>query len=429
MDQMSINYPEYQKWTFDMMLHASSKELTEINLLNHWVNLASSDDLYVFESARLGRQLPEVKIKRTNGDEYDVLNFGCYNYLGYAHHPEVIAAAIEGLQLYGLGASAAPLVSGKLHIHTELENALKAFMGDPKKSISLFTSGYGANVGAIQAFMSPGCHIVLDRQSHMSILEGARTSDANIHYFRHNDAEFLEKVLKRIKPSESRILVCTEGVFSTDGTYGNLKEIISVAKKYGAYVLVDEAHSTLIAGQNGRGVAEMENVLNDVDLYIMTFSKAFGGVGGALWASDAIIQYVNWYAKNRMFSCALDPAVTSGLIKVIELAQSQDGARRRESIKQNASYMRSLLRGKVDLVEASTWILGIIYGDESKTLQVNDYIQRRGLEASIIQFPAAPKNKARLRLFISSEHTTEHLDAAAEILLDAAKKFNFHKEM
>lgn len=416
---------EYLKYTLDMMMRGSSKDLAEIEFFNSWKSAASKNDQYVFETERLGMQLPEVTVRRANGDHYDVLNFGCYNYLGYANHSEVIAAAIEGLQTYGLGAAAAPLTSGKLAIHTRLENALASFMGNPKKNISLFTTGYGANVGTIQAFLSPGCHVVLDRLSHMSILEGARTCDAKVHYFRHNDAEFLEKVLKRINAPESRILVCTEGVFSTDGSYGSLREIIGVAKKYGAYVLVDEAHSTLIAGTNGRGVCEMENVLDDVDLYIMTFSKAFGGIGGALWANEYIAQYVNWYAKNRMFSCALDPAVSSGLVKVIELAQSQDGTIRRQKIKKNAAYLRSLLSEKMNLVEGSTWILGIIYGDESKTLPLNDYIQRRGLEASILQFPAAPKNKARIRLFVSSEHTNQQLESAANIILDAAQKFNF----
>ena len=189
--------------------------------------------------------------------------------------------------------------------------------------------------------------------------------------------------------------------------------------------MVDEAHSALIAGENGRGVCEMQGVLEDVDLYVMTFSKAFGGVGGAVYAKKNIVNYINWYAKCRMFSCALDPAVTGGMVKVIELAGTPLGYERRARLHGNAAYFRNLLKGKVNLGVSDAWVVIVNFGSEKKTLALNDYLQKTGLDTSIIQSPAVPKNDARIRMFITSEHTQEQLAKAAEIILSAADKFDF----
>lgn len=223
----------------------------------------------------------------------------------------------------------------------------------------------------------------------------------------------------------TRVLVCAEGIYSGDGDYGKLKDIVQLAKQYGAYTLVDEAHSALLAGEHGRGVCEAQDVLDKVDLYVMTFSKAFGGVGGALLARQAICNYVNWYAKCRMFSCALDPAVTGGMIKVIELAGSEEGRQRRQRLLENANYLSLLLDGKVNLGKSETWIVTVIYGNDKKTMLLSDHLQRQGLDTSILQFPAVPKNEGRIRLFVTSEHTKVQLKRAADILLEAAVRFDF----
>jgi glycine C-acetyltransferase len=172
----------------------------------------------------------------------------------------------------------------------------------------------------------------------------------------------------------------------------------------------------------------MQGVLEDVDLYVMTFSKAFGGVGGGVYGKKEIIRYMNWYAKCRMFSCALDPAVTGGMTKVVELASGEVGKERRTRIKSNANYFRSLLKGKVNLGGNDSWVVIVNFGNESKTLNLNDYLQRSGLDTSIIQFPAVPKGEARIRMFITSEHTEAQLKKAADIILSAAEKFDFLKK-
>ena len=416
---------DYNHYTYDMFIHSTKKELTEMEQFTHWLEDVEADDKYAFEAIHLHNQTTEATIQRNTGEKLHLINMSSYNYMGYGHHPEVIQAAKDALDKFGLGAASTPVISGTFSLHKQLENSLLKFFGLPGHGISLFTSGYGVNTGTISAFMKPRTHIILDRAAHMSIIEGAQLSRARIHYFEHNNMQSLESILQSISDQNKRILICTEGVYSADGDMGNIKGIVKLAKQYGAATLVDEAHSILLGGPNGRGICEEQGVLEDIALYVMTFSKAFAGVGGAVLAKEEVTRYINWFARCRMFSCALDPAVTGGIIKALELGSGEDGAQRRARIKKNAAYMHSLLQGKVNLLNTNTWIIPVVYGDEKLTLTINDYLQRHGLDAGLMTFPAAPRNQARIRLFITSEHTEEQLNKAAAIVLKAAKEFNF----
>ena len=419
------NYADY---TYDMFMMNMSADLEEIDLFSEYVDILNDKKLYTFEAARSGTQTTETDLSRANGEVVHVVNLSSYNYLGFSYHPDVIKAAQDAVGKYGLGASSSPIISGTYLIHKQLEEALVKFFGLPDRGVSLFTAGYSVNLGAISAFIKPGHQVIMDVASHMSIVEGAKLSGGEMTFFRHNDMAHLEELLKEKCDDFTRVLICVEGIYSGDGDYGNLKEVVRLAKKYGAFTLVDEAHSALVAGEHGKGVCEQQGVLEDVDMYVMTFSKAFGGVGGAVYAKKELVKYINWYAKCRMFSCALDPAVTGGMTKVIELAGSPLGAERRKRLKSNATYFRSLLEGKVKLSEGDAWVVIVHFGAESKTLGLNDYLQRTGLDTSIIQFPAVPRNEARIRMFITSEHTQEQLKRAADIILSAAAKFDFLKK-
>lgn len=416
---------KFTDYTLDMFSRSVGRDHAEIRQFAKWRKLVEAADSYTFEVPHLAAQRPEVAVRRETGQEFDLISFASYNYLGYSYHPDVLAAAKEALELYGLGATGSPLLNGTFQIHKLLEDKIVDFFGQDDYGVSLFSSGYGANVGVISAFIHKGDYVVLDRSSHASLIDGAILSQGKISLFRHNDVEFLEKVLKRLDYKNSRILVCCEGVYSTDGDYGDLKGIVEISKKYGATVLVDEAHSMLVAGENGRGVCEEQEVLDQVDMIIGTFSKSFGGVGGCLYARKDITNYVNYYARSRMFSCALDPAVTGGLVKALELAAGDDGRMKRKRIIDNANYLRSKLEGKVDIGSSTSWIVPVIYGDERLTLPLSDYLQREGIDISLMMFPAVPKNRSRIRAFVTSEHTLEQLDKGAEVLLKAAEKFNF----
>jgi glycine C-acetyltransferase len=219
--------------------------------------------------------------------------------------------------------------------------------------------------------------------------------------------------------------VCTEGVFSADGDYGALDKIVPLAKSFGAQVLVDEAHSFGLAGARGRGVAEEMGVLDQVDYFVVTFSKALGGVGGALIAKRELARYVNWYARCRMFSCAIDPAVTAGVTKALELMGSSDGAARRKRLTANAALLRGSLEGRANIGRSRSWIVPVIYGPENLTIPLADWLQRNGLDGSCMSFPAVPVNEARIRLFVTSEHTDEQIRSCADLVARAAKELAF----
>ena len=417
--------PSYTEFTLDMFSRSSGKNHSEIKQFNQWRNDIIEADKYTFETPHLTPQTPEISVRRIHGDEHDLVNFSSYNYLGYANHPDVIEAAKDALDAFGLGATGSPLLNGTFDIHKKLENSLTSFFDQEGYGVSLFSSGYGANIGVVSSYIHKGDYVVLDHSSHASLIDGAVMSQGTVKLFRHNDAEFLERILKRISKENRRILVCVEGVYSTDGDYGNLKDIVTVSKNYGASILVDEAHSLLIAGKTGKGVVEEFDVLADVDLLIGTFSKSFGGIGGCVYAKNDLINYMNYYARSRMFSCALDPAVTGGIIKALELASGTDGDQKRKRIIDNADYLRSLLKDKVDIGTSQSWVIPIIFGDERKSLPLGDYLMKRGYDFSIMMFPAVKKNKSIIRAFVTSEHTKEQLKGCAEALIDASKEFDF----
>lgn len=416
------NYIDY---SFDMFMMNMSPELEEMYLFSRLCDIAKEKKLYHWEAVRQSAQLPVIEMYRKDGEFMKLINLSSYNYLGLSYHPEVIKAAQDAVAKFGLGAASTPIGSGTYQVHKDLENEILKFFGLKDRAVSLFTSGYGTNVGVIPAVIKPGNHVVIDSASHMSIVEGARLSGGKVTIYEHNNMVHLEEILKKLHDGMSRILICTEGVFSADGDRGKIKEIVHLAKKYEAFTYIDEAHSVLVAGENGRGVCEEQGVLEDVDFYVMTFTKAFGGVGGALLARKEIVQYINFYARIRMFSCSLDPAVTGGMVKVVQLAGGELGKERRIRIKENANYIIGLLKGKVNMGVCDSWVVTVICGKDSQQLELYTYLQRKGLDVSIVQFPAVPKDEARMRLFITSENTKEQLDKAALIILDTAKKFNF----
>lgn len=420
--------PEYYDYTYDMFIASADDEQSEAARFSAWIDAAQQDGVYAFETARQEAQLPSVRALRPDGTALELLNFSSYNYLGYATHPSVIAAAKDALDRYGLGAASSPVQAGTNQLHRELEQKLVDFIGLPDRGVSLFSSGYAVNTGTISALMKRRHHIVIDKSAHMSILEGAQLARSKVHYFEHNDAAHLKQILEQIAPTASRILVCTEGVFSADGDFGNLAEIVPLAKSFGAQVLVDEAHSFLMCGKQGRGVAEMQGVLDQVDYLVVTFSKALAGIGGALIAKRELTRYVNWYARCRMFSCALDPAMTAGVTRALELAAGSDGNDRRAQVDRNATQLRAALTGHVDIGRSKSWIVPVIYGPETDTIPLADWLQRNGLDGSCMSFPAVPVNEARIRLFVTSQHTEAQIARCAEIIRRAADAIGFGKK-
>jgi len=419
--------PGYTELGYEMFLYSMGADLEEADRFDEWVESMKSGDAYAFEAARKGPQRPRIEVSREGGASLRLLNFSSYDYLGLSSHPRVIEAAKSALDTYGLGAASSPVHGGTFGLHKELEAELLDFIGLPGRGVSLFSSGYAVNTGTISACIRRGHYLVLDRSVHMSILEGAQLSRAKVLYFRHNDADDLARVLAGINEPDARVLVCAEGVYSADGDAAPLRRIVDVAKKHGAMTLVDEAHSFLVAGPHGRGVCEAEGVLADVDFLVLTFSKAFGGVGGALVARKEVARYVNWYARCRIFSCAIDPAVTGGILASLRIARSPEGAERRARARANADHLRALLAPLVHIGDTSSWIIPVLFGKDDRAIPLFNFLQREGLEGSIMLFPAVPKNEARIRLFVTAEHSLDDLARCAEIVKKAADRFGFRR--
>lgn len=418
--------PDFTRQSYDMFMPGADPGLGEIRRFNAWVESSIAAGRYTFETPRREAQRPENVLVREDGERLPVINVASYNYLGLSYHPEVIAAAKAALDRYGLGVSSSPIAGGTILLHAELEQALVDFLGLPGRGASLFTTGYNVNTGTLSAIIKPGGHVVLDAAAHMSLVEGAQLTRGEVHTFAHNDLGDLERILRGItRDGPKRILVCAEGVYSSDGDYGDLAGIVSVARRHGAMVLVDEAHSVLATGPGGRGVAARQGVLGEIDFFVVTFSKALGALGGAVICRRDIARYINWYARCRLFSCGLDPAVTSGVLQALRLGAADLGEARRARLRANAARLRDRLGGRVRLIESDSWIVPVIYGSDERTLLLTDHMQRAGLETSIVQYPAVPRHLSRMRLFVTSEHTPEQIDRAAAIIVEAARTFGF----
>lgn len=418
--------PDYTRQSYDLFMPGSDPELSEIRRFDAWVESTIAAGCYTFETPRHEAQRPENVLVRESGELLPVINMASYNYLGLSYHPEVIQAAKDALDRYGLGVSSSPIAGGTILLHAELEKALVDFLGLPGRGASLFTTGYNVNTGTLSAIIKPGGHVILDEAAHMSLAEGAQLTRGEVHTFAHNDLADLERVLRGItRNGPARIVVCAEGAYSSDGDYGDLAGIAALARRYGAMVLVDEAHSILVTGPGGRGVAAAQGVLDQIDFFVVTFSKALGALGGAVITRREIARYINWYARCRLFSCGLDPAVTGGVLQALRIGAGEVGEARRTRLRDLAARLRERLRGRVQLVEGDSWIVPVIYGSDERTLLLTDSMQRAGLETSIVQYPAVPRHLSRMRLFVTSEHTPEQIDRAAEIIVAAARSFGF----
>lgn len=346
-----------------------------------------------------------------DGKAHSVINLCSYNYLGLANHPEVIAAAHEALNTHGLGACGAPMLSGMTDLHRELERHVAKFLG--REDAMLFNSGFGGALGTISGLLRKSDVAILDNRSHLSLRDGAVLSRCRTEKFEHNDPASLDTALHRQKGR--RQLVIVEGIYSMDGDFGNLKELIEVAESHGASVFVDEAHSMLACGENGRGVAEMLGVEDRIPLVYGTFSKAFGALGGFVAGSQETIQYLRLYAHPYVYSCALPPVVIAGILKALEIGTTQPELRTK--LWENAEYFHAGLRGLgLDTGASTTYVMPIVIGERERMYRLCHELRRRGLWVAPVDYPAVPLNRVCFRACVTAKHTRADLDEALNIL-------------
>src|SRR6266404_2450370 len=350
---------------------------------------------------------------RYDGKSQNVINLCSYNYLGLANHPDVVAAAHDALNSHGLGACGSPMLSGMTDLHRELESRIAKFLG--REDAMIFNSGFGGALGTISGLLRKSDVAILDNRSHLSLRDGAVLSRCRTEKFEHNDSASLDAALKR--QGGRRQLVIVEGIYSMDGDFGKLAELTEVAESHGASVFIDEAHSVLGCGKNGRGAAEQFEVEDRVPLIYGTFSKAFGALGGFVAGSKETLQYLRFYAHPYVYSCALPPVVIAAILKALELGTSQPELR--VQLWENADYFHTQLRGLgIDTGASTTYVMPIVIGDRERMYRIGHELRRRGLWVAPVDYPAVPQHRICFRACVTAKHTRADLDEALNILAD-----------
>lgn len=359
----------------------------------------------------------DVRDTKTGEIRRDLINFASYNYLGLSYRDEVKQAIKQAADQFGGGSSGSPILSGTTRLHGELAEKLAAFKG--KESAMIFPTGYSANVGVIAGLMRSGDLIVADQYAHASIVDGMILSKAKSRFFRHNRPDDLDRKLRGF---DGKKLVIVEGVYSMDGDISTLPEIIEVARRHNARVLIDEAHSTFVFGPNGRGVAEHFGLDDEVDIHIGTFSKSLGGQGGFVAGSSGLIDYLRGFSRSRFFSCALAPTVVAGISRALDLASAHPELR--DQLWQNVRIMQDLLRSEgVDIGDSESQVIPIMVRNDALVFEIGEQLLRAGVFINPVKYPAVGKHKSRFRMSISAAHTREDLEQGAGIIVDVLRRY------
>ncbi|WP_369387668.1 aminotransferase class I/II-fold pyridoxal phosphate-dependent enzyme [Streptomyces sp. CG1] len=353
------------------------------------------------------------------GRTREYLMFASNNYLGLANHPKVIDAICDATRVYGATNTGCRLIGGTNVLHKELERRLAAFKQRP--ACIVFPGGYSANLGAISALVKSYDAVVVDKYNHMSIVDGARISGGVRKIYQHNDMADLQRVLERCPDQLAGKLIVADGVFSMHGDVCNLPGIVRLAKQYGARVLIDDAHSTGVLGARGSGTTEHFGLKGEVDLELGTMSKTLAGMGGFVVGDEDVIEYLRFYAHSYVFAATIPAGIAAGLIAAIDVIEREP--ERIARLWSNIRTLRSRLRDTgFDLENTDSAILPIVIRDERRAMEMGRAVRARGLFCQTVVFPGVGLGDARLRISVTSEHTPQDLDEAAQIFEDAGRE-------
>ncbi|EKD28933.1 MAG: hypothetical protein ACD_79C00148G0002 [uncultured bacterium] len=354
----------------------------------------------------LGPSANHTNIKETDGKIHEIIQLGSNSYLSLTTHPGVIAASKSACDKYGYGMGAVSLYSGTSDLHRKLEKMIAALY--QTQDAILFPCGYSTNVGIISALCGPGDVILNDALNHASIFDGCRLSGADVKVYLHNNVRHLEKLLKNIPSSAQGRLIVTDGVFSMNGDLASLDAIIDLATKYGARVMVDDAHGLGIVGPKGRGTAEYFGVMDKVDLHVGMLSKTPGAIGGYCAGNSALIQYLRYYARTYFFSTSLPAPVVAGLIEVFNLLLNDQAGR--ELLWKNVNALRNgLNKLGFNTGKTQSAIIPVIIGDEPKLIRFCNELRNNGIYTNIVSYPAVRRKECRLRICVMNSLTEEDI--------------------
>lgn len=371
-----------------------------------------------------GRYVP-IRILETSQGAHvkiegkEVLNMCSNNYLGLANNPEVKKAVVEAIDEYGIGAGAVRSIAGTMEIHMKLEEKLASFKH--MESALVYQGGLLANLGTIPVLVSKEDVIFSEELNHASIIDGMRLSSAKRYVYDHMSVENLEKNLKEHRKEGKRSLIVTDGVFSMDGDIAPVKEIQELKDKYDTMFYVDDAHGEGVLGKNGRGIVDHFGLQGKVEIEMGTFSKALGSMGGFVAGSQKLIDLLKQRARPFLFSSALNPGDTAGVLKSIEIMERDDSLVKK--LWENANFLQKGFRDAgFRLTSTKTPITPVVIGDEKKTLELSNYLYKNeGVFASPIVFPTVAKGVARIRVMPSAVHSKDDLKRTLEAFENGAK--------
>jgi len=337
----------------------------------------------------------------------EVVMLGSNNYLGLTTDPRVKQAAIDAIKHYGTSVTGSRFLNGTLELHLELERRLAKFVG--MEAAVVFSTGYQSNVGAISAIVGQGDYVILDKDDHASIVDGVTMSQGEMKRFRHNSLDSLESVLSKL-PEEAGKLVIIDGVYSMGGDIAPLPEIVAISKKYGARIMVDDAHGIGVTG-NGRGTAVHFGMTDQIDLMMGTFSKSFASIGGFIAGSAEVIYYIQHKARSLIFSAALPAPQTAAVLAALDIIESEP--EHVENLWDNAEYMRQGFKDMgYNTATSNTPIIPVILGEDFRVGLAWNALIEEGVYTNPVVPPAAPPKGGLLRTSYTATHRKEHLDRA-----------------
>lgn len=356
--------------------------------------------LYPYFQVIRSAQDPEVIV-----DGRRMIMVGSNNYLGLTTHPRIKEAAIRAVEKYGTGCAGSRFLNGTLDLHHEVESRLAKFK--KKEAALLFSTGFQTNLGVISALVGKDDVVIIDRWNHASIIDGCRLTFGQTLKYRHNDMEDLERILAS-QPDKGKLIV-VDGVFSMEGDIVNLPEIVRLARKYGARVMVDDAHATGVLGKEGRGTADHFGLEEEVDIIMGTCSKALASVGGFIASSHEVIHYVQHNARSMIFSASLPPACVATIEAAVEVIEEEP--ERRAQLWKNANRVRDGFQEMgFDTGLSETPIIPVVVGDEAQAFRMGRALHEQGIFANVSVRSAVPEGRALIRTSYMATHTDAHID-------------------
>jgi len=372
--------------------------------------------LYKEERIILSPQGANIRVK-----DGEVINFCANNYLGLGDHPDLVAAAKEGLEKHGYGMSSVRFICGTQDIHKELEKQIATFLGT--EDTILYSSCFDANGGLFETLLDAECAVISDALNHASIIDGLRLCKAERKRFAHADMNDLEKQLRETQHAKLR-LIATDGVFSMDGDIAKLDEICDLADKYDALVMIDDSHATGFVGKTGRGSHEYRGVMGRIDIITSTLGKALGGASGGFTSGrKEIIEILRQRSRPYLFSNTMPPPIVYGAIKVFEILKKTTELR--DKLEESTIYFREKLTERgFDIKPGIHPIVPIMLGDAKLAQDFARDLLEEGIYVIGFSYPVVPKGQARIRVQISAAHEREHLDKAIDAFTKIGKKYN-----